>query len=507
MTKVSSFYSVICLIIGVLLTNVPTVSAQYISGGVAGLDGTPGPKRPHAPAPQNKARKAAQTIGQRNIAPKGLLILANFTDLKFQDGNRAEDFNDLANGDNYTFNGATGSCKKYFEAQSNGTYSPQFEVVGPVELPHSFGYYGKDRGPGDYDRYSADFIMDAAAEADKLGVDFTQYDFNNDNVIDFVYVLYAGKDQAAGGPDSTIWAFNWEISSALYFGYTNQTTYYWRQNAQNKWESNFPYFDGKKLEYFACSSELNILGNRSGIGTICHEFSHVLGLPDYYVSEGNITNKEFTPGAWSLMGFGNYLNNGNTPCGYSVYDKYFMGWATPQVLSGSQQVSLPADGQTYYMITRDGNPPANEALTADTVYYLENRQYTGWDTYLPGHGLLVWRVVYNADDWNNNTPNETTPRYTLVTANGQSPFVKTHRAGEEMTFPGESGQYTELTLFGNKLSIQEKDGVITCRIGEMTTPVKELSADADMPNKTLENGRLVIRKADRRFDVLGRPLL
>ena len=75
-----------------------------------------------------------------------------------------------------------------------------------------------------------------------------------------------------------------------------------------------------------------------------------------------------------------------------------------------------------------------------------------------------------------------------------------------MTFPGERGQYTELTLFGNKLSIQEKDGVITCRVGEMATPVEESSTDAVMPDKVLENGRLVIRKADRRFDVLGRPI-
>ena len=75
-----------------------------------------------------------------------------------------------------------------------------------------------------------------------------------------------------------------------------------------------------------------------------------------------------------------------------------------------------------------------------------------------------------------------------------------------MPFPGASGQYTELTLFGNKMTVQEKDGVITCRVGEMTTPVEEEAEDAVLPDKTLENGRLIIRKADRRFDILGRPL-
>ena len=92
-------------------------------------------------AKNNIQRIAPRRTPNINLAPKGLLILVNYTDITFDSENNQQAFDSLANGDNYTYNGATGSCKAYFKAQSNGLYEPHFDVIGPITLPHNSAYY------------------------------------------------------------------------------------------------------------------------------------------------------------------------------------------------------------------------------------------------------------------------------------------------------------------------------------------------------------------------------
>ncbi len=434
------------------------------------------------------------------MAPKGLMILVELSDLSFLPNNTKADFDSLANGKNYVYNGATGSAQAYFKAQSNGQYVPQFDVVGPVKLHQTYAYYGKNPA-GDYDQYIADFVIDAVVLAhDSLHVDFSQYDHDQDSEVDFVYLLYAGKGEADGGPSSTIWPLSWELKSALYYGYTNQSTYFYK--SENN--CNLPTFNGKQIVNFACSAELRSSGARSGIGTLCHEFTHVLGLPDYYITDeyAATMSRNTTPGDWSLMGSACYLNYGNTPCHYSVYDKFCLGWGTPQVLSVAQDVTLPADGKTYYMITRNGQMPQAGYACTDTVYYLENRQQTGWDTYLPGHGMLIWQVVYDDEMWENNTPNDYSTRYCLLTADHTPPYDAKGGA----PYPGTQA-VTSLQLFSYPLShITEKDGVITFRFGEESpTDIATFSTDYQPSGHIrLENGEIVIYRNGKRYDLTGR---
>ena len=261
-----------------------------------------------------------------------------FADQKFAENNTYQAFDSLANGDHYTYNGASGSCKQYFTNQSNGKYIPKFDVVGPVKLPQTMAYYGTDREVLGDDLYVFDFVLDACLGADQMGVDFTRYDNNNDGFVDFVYILYAGFGQADGGLATTIWPHAWDLKATLYFGYDNQDTYY----ANSATDYYLPQIDGKTINNYACSNELKYSTKaRSGIGTICHEFSHVLGLPDYYLTtEYPAVQQRETPGAWSLMGYGNYLNDGNTPPNYSVYDKYYLGWIEPEALAQTQTLEI-----------------------------------------------------------------------------------------------------------------------------------------------------------------------
>lgn len=453
----------------------------------------------HKKAPFNITSHDAKTNIQRmaprrtpsiNLAPKGLLILVNYADITFNSSNNQLAFDSLANSDNYTYNGATGSCKAYFKAQSNGQYEPKFDVIGPITLPQNSAYYADNDAAGN-DQYVVDFVVDACKGADALGVDFSQYDNDNNGIVDFIYIIYAGYAESEEAGATTMWPHNWDLISALYFGYSNTDEYY----ANSETDFKLPSFDGKLVNAYACSNELRKATNkRAGIGTICHEFSHVLGLPDYYLTTAYpITNQRYTPGAWSLMGYGNYLNDGNTPPNYSVYDKYYLGWLTPTVLATSQSLTIPADGETTYMLTRNEKHVEEGAYRTDTVYYIENRQLEGWDAYLPGHGMLIWQVIFNEEDWFNNCPNDYVPRYRLISAvTASSPYTTT-KPKPEVPFPG-SGKITKYAPFShNRIeNIQEINGLITCDF--ITT-----SAPSNVDN-------ISIPQTGTWYNILGQPI-
>jgi M6 family metalloprotease-like protein len=371
-----------------------------------------------------------------------------------------------------------------------------FDVIGPVTLPHESAYYGTDKpnASGD-DQYIADFVVDACKAADSLGVDFTQYDNDEDGIVDFVYIVYAGVGQADGGASTTIWPHNWDLISALYYENSNQTEYYAYYDEEGKLCYNLPSLDGKMLYLYACSNELKYSTNaRTGIGTICHEFSHVLGLPDYYLTTTSpVVNQRETPGAWSLMGYGNYLNDGNTPPNYSVYDKYYLGWLEPEVLAQTKTLEIPADGVTTYMLASSEKHVDEGAYRTDTVYYIENRQQEGWDAYLPGHGMLIWRVIFNEDDWYQNCPNDHVARYRLISAvTASSPYTTT-KPKPEVPFPG-SKNITKYTPFSHNglYNIQEANGLITCEF--TTTTIHSAVENIQVPRTGVW------------YNILGQPI-
>ena len=396
---------------------------------------------------QSRPKRA---IGDMNFAPRGLVILVNFKDSKFNAANTQVAMSDLMNSSNYTYNGATGSVRQYFSDQSDGQYTPTFDVIGPVTLSNNVKYYGANDTYGD-DVLPGDMIVEACSIANaQHNVDFTQYDNDGDGEVDFVYIIYAGKGEADGGAENTIWPHNWSLDAAEYYDNCSYT------ESQRR-------FDGKYINNYACSGEIDGQTNkRTGIGTIAHEFSHVIGLPDLYdIDYGQNYENESTPGVWHVMDGGSYNNNGNTPPNYTIYDKYFLGWKTPTNPGATKQnLSLKAVGTTgynAYQITSDNSLLA--ATNTTITYYIENRQNSGWDAGLPGHGLVIWKVQYNSNAWANNGPNDENGnlRYALLSASGQTTKIGT----DADPFPG-TKKVTRWEGVNGKplLDITETNGVI-----------------------------------------------
>lgn len=373
--------------------------------------------------------QSMQKIGTRaNVVTgkkKGLVILVQFSNQRFANpsdvltlGSGETDvktlYSDMLNKDSYTDtkSGAIGSVHDYFHDQSDGLFDLSFDVVGPVTLDHPYSYYGAPSG-NEADSNAPQMVIDAC-NAVKDQVNFADYDWDNDGEVEQVYIIYAGEGQATGGSDDTIWPHKYSLSDSgnqpLKFGNVTVNTY-------------------------ACSNEMvyaNLNGKDRafymGIGTICHEFSHCLGLPDLYDTGygGNVGT-----GSYDLMCSGSYnggpeaLKNvyggtgiGTVPAGYTSYEKAFMGWITPTKL-GDQPLDIKAmkglaDGGNAYILT---NPDNN-----NEYYLFENRTDSHWDSALPGHGLLVLHIDYDARSWAYNTVNaardQNHPRMTIVPADG-----------------------------------------------------------------------------------------
>lgn len=351
-------------------------------------------RKARATRSQNVSRKN-ERVSSYSGTRKGLIILANFTDVKFSGDNAL--YQRIANEKNFSSeDGFTGSVRDYFLAQSEGILDLQFDVVGPVQLVNRYRYYGRDNGGEGNDSHLGQFIADACELADTCTladgskVNFADYDWDGDGEVDQVFVLYAGQGQAAGGDANTIWPQEGVLSSPL----SDHSTIT---------------LDGVTIDTYACSCELGVNKTIDGIGTICHEFSHCFGLPDMYDTS---TNTNYGMCIWSVMDYGNYMNDSFTPSCFTAYERMACGWKQPVVLERDTVVASMAplaNGGDTYIIYNDADH--------DEYYLLENRQQTGWDAGLFGSGLLITHVTYNEEIWNSNKVNSYSPqRCTVIPA-------------------------------------------------------------------------------------------
>ena len=332
-----------------------------------------------------KGRRAGASSAYQG-QKKGIIILVNYKNKKFNASHDSALYVKIANGENYNEGKFKGSMSDYFKAQSGGQFELDFDIVGPVTVAKDYSYYGSNDSNGD-DKHAGEMVIEAVKKAKDIIDDWTPYDWDGDGYVDQVYVIYAGKGEADGGASTTIWPHAYSLSAAKYYG-----------------DGTGPVTvgTGLKVDTYACGPELNGQSSNqvAGIGTMCHEFSHCLGYPDFY-------DTDYSGGqgmcSWDLMDQGSYNDDGYQPAGYTSWERWEAGWQMPITLDEENvkvegMKSLQSGGE-FYIIYNPGNK--NE------YFMLENRQLDGWDASLPGAGLLILHVDYSASAWENNKPNDT----------------------------------------------------------------------------------------------------
>lgn len=365
------------------------MDAEASNPAFAATRGASGPMR--MATLDNEGRSNYPTIGEGN---KSLVVLVEFSDVSFTVDNPKEYFTRQLNEPGFSEYGGKGSALDYFKDASNGLYAPKFEVFGPVKVSHEAAYF-KDTSSG----RMKDLIYESLNALDDE-IDYSQYDFDDDGIIDTVFFYYAGYG-SADSETQTIWPHQYDYR---YFGWSTSLTLR---------------LDGKKMGPYACANELKgynpTTGGQpwkdgttpwvDGIGTFVHEYGHVLGLPDLYDVDYN--EETVTPGEWDIMDAGPYNGNGCVPPLYSAYEQWVCKWLE----------FTDAEDGTHYDLKALGNTDSPAAVriripktsAGDTFYneyfVIESRDNSKWDSCFPEPGVMVWRINYKKGSWTGNSVN------------------------------------------------------------------------------------------------------
>lgn len=308
-----------------------------------------------------------------------LVILVEWSDQKFQTGS-ADYFRRALGQTGFSDNGSVGSAKDYYTDASSGRFTPNFDVYGPITLERRHNEYPANDESHHY-YMAATMVQEAVSKLDAT-VDLSQYDCDGDGYIDNVYMLYPGFAQSNGGGTDTIWPHAWDAWDGVNH-------------------------DGVLLSSYACSSELN--GNTgttlNGIGTFCHEFGHVIGMPDLYDTDYGTNGQALYPVSWNLMASGGHNSNGRIPARLSTYERYILGYITEfedLAYTYGNKTIQSLDANKGYMI-----PTGNDG----EFFIAEVRNGEKWDSPLPP-GMLIYHVDRSEnnvhgisasrrwDDWN-----------------------------------------------------------------------------------------------------------
>jgi len=420
-------------------------------------------KKPsHKPAPTNGSLSSTGS-------PKGLVVLVQFLDSTFKVHDPRTEYTNYMNKTGYSNYCNQGSCRDYYIDNSDSAFMPTFYVYGPVTLSKGEASYVSDGG------------ATAMTEGCKLvksqygdDINFSDYDNDNDGKVDFVFVFFAGMGASDGGDkNSTIWPCQWNADAFT--------------------------LDGVTISHYAISNEANGASGQKGnfkldgIASFCHEFGHVLGLPDIYSVSGTASN---TPGGWDEMDVGCYNTGSNTSCGntstcppnFTAEERYTLGWLTPSKLASS--------ASTQVLPSVNNNKAFKLCATSDTTefFILENRQQSGWDAGIPGHGMLIWHIDYSASIWEANTVNDNSS-HQYVDIEEASGSTSSSGAA---SFPGTANvtKFTKFTTWGKVTltpsiyNITENNGVIYFTTD---SSIKITGINNDIANMSVKNFQIIVK--------------
>ena len=349
----------------------------------------------------------------------------------------------------FSEDGHYGSVHDYFLVSSDSLFNPIFDVY-PVKINLPATEAGDADGDGE-----GKFVKAAIDAAIKDMGDLSKYDKDGDKFIDGFGVVLAGTE--AG---SDLWGHMYYYTTytnpELYTGFTGG---WWgsrnHNSSTNSWGNDY---GGYKFDRYLLIAEMSdpmayIKSGHNGIGIFIHEFSHILGLPDFYTPDERDTEPY---GPYEIMAEGMYngisrsYQMGRCPPKYSAFERESMGWMTiPDLKPSVEQYALEMiDANKAYSVT---NPKNN-----DEYYVIEYRPRIGWDQAIADTatmGILVWHIDYDKRAWE-YYPNQDKEHYGITTALNLSK----NKTFKDFKF-GEVGVYNAIKEGEDKVCFATKDGI------------------------------------------------
>ena len=312
------------------------------------------------------------------------VILINFKDTSFT-FDREEIFENLLNAQEYFYENSYGKFKIIF---------------------HVYGWYKSDMDKLEANVNISDFIRDVLIQQDKE-ITFDLYDNDGDSKVDNIVVIHQGQGQEYSKNPDDIWSH-----SSYFQSYISD--------------------EGILLDKYTMQPEKMVVdGNPKGasIGVLTHELGHVLGLPDLY----DVDYSSNGIGKWGNMSFGCWNGNeipGDSPSHFCSWSKENLDWINPLIINdfdSSVELTLSDYESTGKVLKYVNKNNFNE------YFLFENREPKGFDSSLPGKGMIVYHV-----DNNGNQTNEFHKIVDIEEADADNAldFYEGDRGSEGDPFPG-----------------------------------------------------------------------
>jgi M6 family metalloprotease-like protein/uncharacterized repeat protein (TIGR02543 family) len=345
-----------------------------------------------APASKQLSQETAQRLPPSIGSGMLPVMLINYSDTPWTYS--AAQFNSLLFGTN------TYSMADYYRENSYGQFTVSGGpggIAGPYVAANSHNYYGGNDSSGN-DSWPGDLVYEAVMAADNAGYNFAPYDQDGDCAVDVVGIVHQGNGEEASPTAADMWSHRWSLTSAQAYGNSHYGAY-----TTNDTCTADPSRRVRVNDYIMQPEKLD--SGMTTMGVFAHEYGHSFGLPDLYDTDGSSNGI----GDWSLMASGSWnfdvidpsSRPGDRPPHFDAWSKYFLGWVTPTLVSGtlSNEPIVAANTAADVYQFRNGSPSAG-----GEYFLVENRQQAGFDVGLPGHGLMIWHID-ESKATRNNTDN------------------------------------------------------------------------------------------------------
>lgn len=343
--------------------------------------------------PMNIIRSSARNRAPLRGNVRVVVVLVDFSDQEMAAS--PEHFDDL-----FFSTGVipTGSVREYYDEVTHGLVTITGEVVGPYRLPQTMAQYANNEsGLGSVAPNAQTMARDAAQYAN-ADVNFLPYDNDGDGFVDAYVVVHAGPGAESTLNPGHIWSHKWVLGGNPFSA------------------------DGTQIFAYLTVPE------DARIGVCCHELGHLLfGFPDLYDTDQSSEGV----GNWCLMGGGSWNGGGDTPAHPCAWAKADQGWVSVTNVTSNSVVNIAdvKSSHRVYRLSKDG-------ASGSEYFLIENRQLTGFDSKLPGDGLLIWHI----DDSISSNSNEFHPKVALEQADGNGDLqVGSNRGDKGDPYPGSTG--------------------------------------------------------------------